>query len=83
MTIELTIILRLMSLQYFGIKQYAIDHITQYKSIRTIGSIATKNILKMTELGANAFMSLFSMNQSNETNDSDDEPIISPGENIS
>ena len=75
--------LRLISLQYFGTKQYASDHIAQYKSIRTIGSIATKNILNITEFGANAFISLSSINQSNETNDSDDEPIISPGENMS
>ena len=55
----------------------------QYKSKRTNGSIATRNILNMTEFGANAFISLSSMNQSNETKDSDDEPIISPGENMS
>ena len=82
-TIELTIIFRLMSLKYFFNTRYASIHIKLYKNIKAIGSIAAKNILKMVEFGAKAFISLSSINQSNETNDSDDDPIISPGVNIS
>ena len=82
-TIELTIMFRFISLKYFLDIQYAKVQITQKNSIRNNGSIATRNILKMTEFGANTFMSLSSMNQSNETKDSDDEPTISPGENMS
>ena len=79
----LTTILRLISLQCFVEIKYAIDHIILYKSIKNKGSIAAKNVLKITEFGAKAFISLSSINQSNETNDSDDDPIISPGVNIS
>ena len=83
MTIELTIIFRLISLKYFFNIRYAIIHTRLYKNIKAIGSIAARNILNMVEFGAKAFISLSSMNQSNETNDSDDDPIISPGVNIS
>ena len=48
----------------------------QYNSIKNKGSMATKNVLKMTEFGAKPFISLFWVSQSNDTNDSDDEPII-------
>ena len=71
----LTTILRLISLQCFVEIRYAIDHIMQYKSIRNKGSMATKNVLKMTEFGAKPLISLFWISQSNDTNDSDDEPI--------
>ena len=76
-------ILRLMSLKYLLDIRYAIVQTKLYKNIRNIGSIAAKNILNMVEFGAKAFISLFSTNQSNETNDTADDPIISPGVNIS
>ena len=82
-TIELTMILRLMSLKYLLDIRYASSHIKLYKNMRNTGSVAAKNILNMTEFGANAFKSLPSTNQSNETKDSDDDPIISPGINTS
>ena len=72
-----------MSLKYFFNIRYASIHTRLYKNINAIGSIAARNILNMVEFGAKAFMSLSSTSQSNETNDSDDDPIISPGIKIS
>ena len=49
--------------------------------IRINGNNDIKKILNMVALGANAFISLSCMNQSNDTKASDDTPIISAGEN--
>ena len=72
-----------MSLKYLLNIRYASIHTKLYKNIKAIGRIAARNILNMVEFGAKAFISLSSMNQSNDTNDSDDDPIISPGIKIS
>ena len=72
-----------MSLKYLLDIRYASSHTKLYKNMRNIGSIAAKNILNMVEFGAKAFISLFSTSQSNETNDTADDPIISPGLNTS
>ena len=83
MTIVLTTMFLLRSLKYFFDMKNAMVHIAQYKNMKNNGSRAIRNILNMTEFGANAFISLSSINQSNETNDSEDDPIISPIVNMS
>jgi hypothetical protein len=47
-----------------------------YHSIKIKGKIAIKKSLNITAFGAKAFISLSIMNQSIDTNDSDDEPTV-------
>jgi hypothetical protein len=47
-----------------------------YHSIKIKGKIAIKKSLNIAAFGAKAFISLSIMNQSIDTNDSDDEPTI-------
>ena len=82
-TIILTTIYLLMSLKYVLSAKCIIIHMKLYNSINISGSKAIKNILNMVAFGANTFISLPWMNQSSETNDSEDEPIIFAGVNIS
>ena len=82
-TIMLTTMLRLMSSKYFLSNNHIDSHMKLYKMISINGNSDIKNILNMVALGANAFISLSCINQSTDTNASDDTPIISAGENRS
>ena len=72
-----------MSPKYFLSNNHINNHMKLYKMISINGNSDIKNILNIVALGANAFISLSCINQSTDTNASDDTPIISAGENRS
>ena len=82
-TMILTTMLLFMSFKHFLKIVCKITHITEYKIIRNIGNNEIRNILNMAALGANAFISLSCIKQSNDTKDSEDDPIVCAGENKS
>ena len=83
MTIILTTMFLFMSSIYFFNGIQTINHMMIYKIIRNSGSSAIRNVLNIVAFGANPFISLSCMNQSSDTNDSEANPTIWTGENIS
>ena len=82
-TMMLTTMLLFMSCKHFLKIVCKIAHITEYKMIRNIGNNEIRNILNIAALGANPFISLSCIKQSNDTKDSEDDPIVCAGENKS
>ena len=72
-----------MSPKYFLNSNHIDSQIMLYRVISINGNSDIKNILNIVALGANAFISLSCINQSNDTKASDDIPIVSANENMS